>query len=316
MLWCVQTGQWGWAAAPPSRSWCSDWRSSSAHAIAWTSPVLASPAVYLGPPLHSQRMCERRLWPALHQTSSLFWERGERTQGLMCTQKTGLNYLYLMEYCLQSTATIQNDMCLPGVEWVSEDVQTAHHHCWVTSCERKIYCKYGKRFKAKRHTSIQTEANLTKERNPVSDKSCQLTEQAGKERRKEQNWTKGQDRTKTGWRKAKEKGRNKREAYYSLKENFLLREDILICQKTRTCKMCVGNKNGKMDVIMYCYCRVPGDHLLLFVGGTATAAQVLVGRGQEVETVVLKGLIRQWEQHLERGNAAVRSQPQQKLYSV
>lgn len=30
-------------------------------------------------------------------------------------------------------------------------------------------------------------ANLTKERNPVSDKSCQLTEQAGKERRQEKN---------------------------------------------------------------------------------------------------------------------------------
>lgn len=28
------------------------------------------------------------------------------------------------------------------------------------------------------------DANLTKERNPVSDKKCQLTEQAGKERRK------------------------------------------------------------------------------------------------------------------------------------
>ena len=41
----------------------------------------------------------------------------------------------------------------------------------------------GRDFKAKRHTSIQTEVNLTKERNPVSDKSCQLTEQAGKEGR-------------------------------------------------------------------------------------------------------------------------------------
>lgn len=41
---------------------------------------------------------------------------------------------------------------------------------------RHIYCKY--RFKEKRHTP---KGNLTKERNPVSDKSCHLTEQAGKE---------------------------------------------------------------------------------------------------------------------------------------
>lgn len=23
---------------------------------------------------------------------------------------------------------------LPSVKWVSKDVQTAHHHCWITSC--------------------------------------------------------------------------------------------------------------------------------------------------------------------------------------
>lgn len=45
---------------------------------------------------------------------------------------------------------------------------------------------------------------------------------------------------------------------------------------------------------------VPGDHLFLFAGSTATAAHVLAGRGQEVETVVLESLIHQGEQHLER----------------
>ena len=35
----------------------------------------------------------------------------------------------------------------------------------------------------------------------------------------------------------------------------------------------------------------PGDHLLLLVGGVANAAQVLAGRGQEVEAVVLEGLV-------------------------
>lgn len=50
---------------------------------------------------------------------------------------------------------------------------------------------------------------------------------------------------------------------------------------------------------------VPGEHLLLFVGGTAAAAQVLAGRGQEVETVVLESLINQRKQHLGRRNPAM-----------
>lgn len=54
--------------------------------------------------------------------------------------------------------------------------------------------------------------------------------------------------------------------------------------------------------IVYCFDTVPGDHLLLFVGGTATAAQVLAGCGQEVEMVVLKSLIYHRKQHLERRN--------------
>ena len=43
---------------------------------------------------------------------------------------------------------------------------------------------------------------------------------------------------------------------------------------------------------------VPCDHLLLLVGGVSTAAQVLAGRGQEVEAVVLKGLVQQGQQNL------------------
>lgn len=63
------------------------------------------------------------------------------------------------------------------------------------------------------------------------------------------------------------------------------------------------------EVIMYCHCSLPGDHLLLFVGGAATAAEGLAGRRQEVETVVLEGLIGQWQQYLERGNTTMSSRP-------
>lgn len=41
-----------------------------------------------------------------------------------------------------STLSGTHDFSLPGVEWVSEDVQTAHHHCWVTACKRDAYCRY------------------------------------------------------------------------------------------------------------------------------------------------------------------------------
>lgn len=45
---------------------------------------------------------------------------------------------------------------------------------------------------------------------------------------------------------------------------------------------------------------IPGDHFLLFVGGTTAAAQVLARCGQEVKAVVLKSLINQWKQNLRR----------------
>lgn len=53
---------------------------------------------------------------------------------------------------------------------------------------------------------------------------------------------------------------------------------------------------------MHCFDKVPGDHLLFFVRGTATAAQVLARGGQEVEAVVLKGLINQGKQDLDGRN--------------
>lgn len=44
----------------------------------------------------------------------------------------------------------------------------------------------------------------------------------------------------------------------------------------------------------------PGDHLLLLIRGVAAAAQVLTGRRQEVETVVLEVLVYQREEDLKK----------------
>ncbi len=44
---------------------------------------------------------------------------------------------------------------------------------------------------------------------------------------------------------------------------------------------------------------LPGDHLLLLVGGVTAAAQVLIGRGEEVERVVLEVLVDEREENLE-----------------
>lgn len=52
-------------------------------------------------------------------------------------------------------------------------------------------------------------------------------------------------------------------------------------------------------------CTVPGDHFLLFVGSASTAAQVPAGRGEEVQTVVLKRLVGEGEQDLERGTISI-----------
>lgn len=53
-------------------------------------------------------------------------------------------------------------------------------------------------------------------------------------------------------------------------------------------------------------CAVPGHHLLFFVGSTSAAAQVLAGRGQEVQTVVFKRLVCEREQDLEGEAISVR----------
>ena len=70
----------------------------------------------------------------------------------------------------------------------------------------------------------------------------------------------------------------------------------------------LNRKNLTQDNLISQIVFLPGHHLLLFVGGTAADAQVLAGCGQEVETVVLKSLICQRKQHLERRNAAMRLQ--------
>lgn len=47
-----------------------------------------------------------------------------------------------------------------------------------------------------------------------------------------------------------------------------------------------------------CFCFVPGDHLLLLVGGVTAAAQVLIRGGEEVERVVLEVLVDERKENL------------------
>lgn len=47
---------------------------------------------------------------------------------------------------------------------------------------------------------------------------------------------------------------------------------------------------------------VPGDHLLLLVGCITAAAQVFIGRGQEVEGVVLEVLVNERKENLTEDN--------------
>lgn len=60
----------------------------------------------------------------------------------------------------------------------------------------------------------------------------------------------------------------------------------------------VTEEGGKMSAPRRRGPTLPGDHLLLLVGGVAAAAQVLVGRGQEVQTVVFEVLVDERKQHL------------------
>lgn len=99
---------------------------------------------------------------------------------------------------------------------------------------------------------------LTKERNPMPDKSCQFAKQAGgvMEEKRRRNETK------------------------------------------------TGGPEFVLGVAGGCWCLksplIPGDHLFLLVGGIAAAAQVLVGRGQEVEGVILEVLVDEREENLRR----------------
>lgn len=60
----------------------------------------------------------------------------------------------------------------------------------------------------------------------------------------------------------------------------------------------VKEEGGKMSAPRRRGPTLPGDHLLLLVGGVAAAAQVLVGRGQEVQTVVFEVLVDERKKHL------------------
>ena len=139
--WCARTGQWGWAAAPRSRSWCSGWRSSSERGTAWTSPVSASPTASPGPPPRSQRTSGARLWPAPRPTSSPFWERGGDTGADVHGTKPNAWWI--------AVANADGNVCSPGVQRVSEDVQAAHHHCRVTSWKRNVCGRCGQRSESK-----------------------------------------------------------------------------------------------------------------------------------------------------------------------
>lgn len=69
-------------------------------------------------------------------------------------------------------------------------------------------------------------------------------------------------------------------------------------------QMDIGGQEFVLGVTGGCCCLksslIPGDHLLLLVGGVAAAAQVLVGRGQEVQGVILEVLVDEREENLRR----------------
>ena len=156
---------------------------------------------------------------------------------------------------MYSVEMLEADLPLPGVQRVCEDVQAAHHDGGITSCKSNIWCHFGKTAAKPLQRRWR---NLTKERNPVSDKSCQLTKQAAKRQQ--------------GWQRRRKAQREQRQAK---KWKIFLKRKM------------VGNM-----------CTVPGNHLFFFVWSTTTAAEVLAGRRQEVQTVVLKCLVCEREQDL------------------
>lgn len=60
----------------------------------------------------------------------------------------------------------------------------------------------------------------------------------------------------------------------------------------------IKEEGGKMSVQRWHSPTVPGDHLLLLVGGIAAAAQVLIGRGEEVQTVIFEVLVDERKKNL------------------
>lgn len=79
--------------------------------------------------------------------------------GLVCMLQTGVT-LYSRGHCASTGDS-------PGVEGVRENVQTAHHHGRVTSCERNVHCRRGHTFQRK-GAHEHTEAMPTYQR----EKSC------------------------------------------------------------------------------------------------------------------------------------------------
>lgn len=147
VFWCAQTGQWWWAAEPQTRSWCSGWRFSSGHETAWISPVSASPAASPGPPTHSQRRSETRLWPAPSQTSWPFWGEGKR---VLCVHETTFCSWWI---------TVHMHATMWAYLVSSECVRMCRQLTIIAESlpVREIFGVNVER-EAKRHASIQTEA--------------------------------------------------------------------------------------------------------------------------------------------------------------
>lgn len=117
------------------------------------------------------------------------------------------------ERFMDRCANADGNVCSPGVEGVSEDVQAADHHCRVTSWKRNICGRCGQRLESKRQTSIHRE----RQSKPYQrEKSCVWQElpayRTGWERktaRKELN-KKASERTKMRGNKQSKQGNKKK----------------------------------------------------------------------------------------------------------